>query len=312
MELIVDTIGTRVRIKNRMIIVQNEYDYREFSPFKLDKIILSSKTSISGEVISSCKKNMIDLIFLDEYNYPCARLWNNKFGSISTIRRNQMEFFKMNMSYEFIKKWQIQKFNLYLKLIDSGIEKNKILKYISLIEKVDTNLSLREFRKEILKYESNASKMFFKAINKKLNEKYRVKKREKRNSKTKFNSMLNYSFGILYNYLEKEIIISGLDPSVGILHIDNYSKVPFVYDFIEKYRYFSYKSILNMLENENFCEEDFVLESDRILLGKNVRKQISIYFNIEIRKEKQNIKRYLSKISKFLLKEDYYELLNWL
>lgn len=92
--------------------------------------------------------------------------------------------------------------------------KSKLNKYITKIEKIDTNCNITLFRKQILNYESKASNIIFKNIIKLLPNDYRIQTREKKNATTSYNCILNYSFAIIYNYLENELIKVGLDPSI--------------------------------------------------------------------------------------------------
>lgn len=302
-QIIVDKYGSSVRIKNKLLIIKSDEKTLEISPFKVSKLIISSQVSISGEVVVICKLHSIDLIFLDSYNFPIARIWNNKFGSISTIRKNQLEYFKTEDSFLLIKEWQIEKINTFKRLIKEDRLIDNLNDLIKKMQNIKIEQTLSKFRVEIHSIEALASKIYFRYVNKLLPENYRVNSREKKNSKKKFNSILNYSFGILYNFLEKEIIISGLDPSIGILHINNYGKVPLVYDIIEMYRYICYESLIEMLEKENFSEEDFELTDKYLKLSKNIRKYITIYLNKHLEKEVKNIKKYVKKIALMLLKK---------
>lgn len=290
-QIIIDKYGSKVRIKDKMIVIKTDEEVFEISPFKVFRLIISSHVSISGEVICTCKLHGIDVIFLNAYNFPIARIWNNKFGSISTIRKNQLEFFKTQFSFELIKEWQLCKINSFKRVIKEQKLLDKINDLELKMKNIDINQSLPKFRKEIQVLEANASKIYFQYINKLLPKSYRVRKREKRNSTTKLNSILNYSFGILYNILEREIIISGLDPSIGIMHIDNYGKIPLVYDMIEKYRYLSYESVIEMLKKETFIEDDFQKTEKYLKLSKDIRKQILKYLNKYLKGELKKFKK---------------------
>lgn len=182
--------------------------------------------------------------------------------------------------------------------------KSKLNKYITKIEKIDTNCNITLFRKQILNYESKASNIIFKNIIKLLPNDYRIQTREKKNATTSYNCILNYSFAIIYNYLENELIKVGLDPSIGILHIDNYNKKPLVYDLIEKYRYLGYKVSLKVVNAIDYSETNFIHKNNVLFLNKNIILEIRKFMKIELDKEQKNIKKYLHKIAKSLLSGD--------
>ncbi|MEZ4639044.1 MAG: CRISPR-associated endonuclease Cas1 [Caldilineaceae bacterium] len=51
-----------------------------------------------------------------------------------------------------------------------------------------------------------------------------------------FNSALNYGYGILYSQVERALVLAGLDPYAGFVHIDRPGKVALVYDAVEEFR----------------------------------------------------------------------------
>lgn len=60
--------------------------------------------------------------------------------------------------------------------------------------------------------------------------------REHRESADQVNSMLNYGYGMLYRQVEGAILLAGLDPFGGFLHVDRPGKLSLVYDFVEEFR----------------------------------------------------------------------------
>lgn len=52
----------------------------------------------------------------------------------------------------------------------------------------------------------------------------------------KFNSTLNYGYGILYNEVERACLYVGLDPYLGLYHSERYGKPSLVLDPVEGFR----------------------------------------------------------------------------
>jgi CRISPR-associated protein Cas1 len=50
------------------------------------------------------------------------------------------------------------------------------------------------------------------------------------------NAGLNYGYGILYGQVERAIVLAGLDPYAGFLHVDRSGKPSLVLDLIEEFR----------------------------------------------------------------------------
>ena len=61
-------------------------------------------------------------------------------------------------------------------------------------------------------------------------------KREHRGARDVVNCSLNYGYGILYAQVESAILLAGLDPYAGFLHVDRPGKPSLVLDLIEEFR----------------------------------------------------------------------------
>ena len=54
--------------------------------------------------------------------------------------------------------------------------------------------------------------------------------------RARFNSALNYGYGVLYNEVERALLYVGLDPYVGLYHSERYGKPALVLDVVEEFR----------------------------------------------------------------------------
>ncbi|MBT9148386.1 MAG: CRISPR-associated endonuclease Cas1 1 [Syntrophomonadaceae bacterium] len=60
--------------------------------------------------------------------------------------------------------------------------------------------------------------------------------REHRGAEDPLNSMLNYGYGILYSQLWSAVLLAGLEPFAGYMHVDRPGKPSLVLDLIEEFR----------------------------------------------------------------------------
>ncbi len=60
--------------------------------------------------------------------------------------------------------------------------------------------------------------------------------RRRKGANDLFNSLLNYGYGILYNRIWGAILLAGLNPSIGFLHVSSRTRPALVFDFIEEFR----------------------------------------------------------------------------
>ena len=95
--------------------------------------------------------------------------------------------------------------------------------------------------------------------------------RETRGATDRFNSALNYGYGILYAKVEQALVLAGLDPYGGFLHADRPGKPSLVLDLIEEFRQTVVdRTIIGMVNKHVAIEQD---ENDR--LTETTRKKIA-------------------------------------
>ena len=91
-------------------------------------------------------------------------------------------------------------------------------------------------------------------------EKWQFESRSYRPAKDYFNCLLNYLYGMLYAQVELALIKVGIDPALGVLHVDRYNRPTMVYDFIEPYRHWAEIVALD-LALEDAIESDSFLNT---------------------------------------------------
>lgn len=73
------------------------------------------------------------------------------------------------------------------------------------------------------------------------------------------NAMLNYAYGILENQVRMQVVATGLDPTIGILHGNARKQHGLVFDLMEPLRPIVDRKILEFIQSHRFHREDFVL-----------------------------------------------------
>lgn len=101
-----------------------------------------------------------------------------------------------------------------------------------------------------------------------------------------FNAMLNYAYGVLETQVRRQIVASGLDPSIGYLHGNYRGKQPLVYDLMEPIRPIVDRKVLEFVQRESFEPGDFVLLVDGVCrlnpqLARNVVRAIDVSANVQ-------------------------------
>ncbi|WP_034438966.1 CRISPR-associated endonuclease Cas1 [Clostridium ihumii] len=244
MELVINSRGAYLSKIDERFQVSLGGVKQEFSSKKVERILITTSTSITTDALKLAMENNIDVVFLEFDGKPFGRVWHSKLGSITTIRRYQLKLNEIELGTELVKEWIIQKIDNQIgvlnklklnrsdekvKLIDTSIE--EIIKHKNEINNIENNI-----RGKLEGHEGYSAKIYFNTLGKLIPEKYSFKGRSKNPAEDKFNCMLNYAYGILYSNVEKACVIAGLDPYIGIMHTDNYNKTALVFDLIEMYR----------------------------------------------------------------------------
>jgi CRISPR-associated protein Cas1 len=192
-------------------------------------------------------ENEIEIMFMDKLGKPVGRVWSPKYGSISTIRKGQLNFTFTKDALIWIKDIVSKKIEnqqaLLLMMQTQDIETDSLRKksisrledYRLKIEKLDGEI-VSDVASQLRGWEGVASKIYFETLNAFIPEEFRFAFRSQHPAMDIVNALLNYGYGLLYGKIEGALIKAGIDPYVGILHRDDYNRPVLVYDVIELYR----------------------------------------------------------------------------
>ncbi|MBT9133264.1 MAG: CRISPR-associated endonuclease Cas1 1 [Firmicutes bacterium] len=96
--------------------------------------------------------------------------------------------------------------------------------------------NIDEVRGQFLSVEGRASAIYWQQVASILEGKVDFPGREHRGAEDPLNSMLNYGYGILYSQLWSAVLLAGLEPFAGYMHVDRPGKPSLVLDLIEEFR----------------------------------------------------------------------------
>lgn len=82
-----------------------------------------------------------------------------------------------------------------------------------------------------------------------------------RNAHHPFNAVLNYGYGVLESRVRIAVAETGLDPTIGYLHVNTSGRAALVYDFMEPFRPRVDREVLGFIWSNAFTPRDFVIDS---------------------------------------------------
>lgn len=305
MQLVINSYGSFLQKEGDLFKVKTEDKIAEISAKKVSSILIATAAYITTDAIKLAMENNIDIVFLNEFGDPYARIWHSKLGSTVAIRRRQLEVSSTKYGFEMAKGWILRKIenqiNFLERLKKTREEKEEELN--NFIRKITENKekisslqgTVEEKRNILMSLEGACGRTYFEALSFIMPERFKFEGRSRNPAKDEFNCLLNYAYGILYSLVEKSCIIAGLDPYIGFLHSDNYNKKSLVFDLIEMYRIFAEEVVVFSFSKREVKVEYFDKAKGGLILNKEGREFLIGNFNKNldetIRYKGRNIKK---------------------
>ena len=247
MELVLNTFGTSLSRDNEGFVITHKDGRQRLPTVGIKSIQISRGAQITSDAVMLAIENEIEILFMDKSGKPIGRVWSPKYGSISTIRKGQLNFTFTKDALNWIKdiiskKIENQQAMLLMMRADDAEIDNVRNKSISRLE--DYRVKIERLEGDIVSdvasqlrgWEGVASRIYFETLNHFIPEEYRFTSRSQHPAMDIVNALLNYGYGLLYGKIEGALIKAGIDPYVGIFHRDDYTRPVLVYDVIEIYR----------------------------------------------------------------------------
>jgi CRISPR-associated protein Cas1 len=287
MHLVLNTYGTYLTVERGQFRVFHKDGKQLISPEKIKTISISSGALISSNAAILALENNIDVFFINKIGKPLGRLWSMKFGSITTIRRKQLDFTLSAAAVPWIKEIICEKFDNQIALLltfepESRQQTNVLNRIINRINDYKQKVvslkgeNISEVAKSLRGWEGAASRNYFEGINMFLPEQYRFDIRTQHPARDIFNALLNYGYGMLYGKVEAELIRAGIDPYVGVMHREDYNRPVLVFDVIEKYRVWIDYVVVSLLMNSAIDEDMYIKNEDGSVWLEGLSKRILI------------------------------------
>lgn len=298
MKLIVNSEGVYLSKVGECFCLKKDGKKQEISVKKVEQIIITTATALSTDAIELAVENNIDIVFLKKYGAPFGRVWHSKMGSISTIRKKQLDLETNKMGTTLVKEFLCQKMNNQVDFLNSlamnrrderkdNIKEttSKIKELIKKIENLDNKINIKDIRNSLQGYEGTASRLYFAKLSELMPEKFKFKGRSKNPAQDEFNCMLNYGYGIMYSNVERACILAGLDPFIGIMHVDNYNRQAFVFDLIEMYRIYIDQIVFKLFTTKKIKKDYFDKVEGGLYLNKSGKEVLIGKYNEEMEKK---------------------------
>jgi CRISPR-associated endonuclease cas1 len=272
MELILNTFGVSLNRDNEGFVINTSEGKQRIPAVGIDSIQISRGAQITSDAVMLAIEHEIEVMFMDKTGKPIGRIWSPKYGSISTIRKGQLNFIYSHNAIDWIKEVLLKKIENQQALMllfnndnhpKTDTEKNiaRLEDYRNKIRTLDGDI-VNDIAPMLRGWEGQASRIYFSTINAFLPEQFRFNIRSQHPALDITNAFLNYGYGILYGRIEGALIKAGVDPYIGVLHRDDYNRPVLVYDIIEMYRIWVDYVVYTLLAQNVITEEFYSVRED--------------------------------------------------
>lgn len=247
MQLVLNTHGLLLRVKNKAFYVSAGDENRLISPEQIASIAITAPCMISSAAIELAAEAEIPIYFFDRMGDARSSLRSPYFESLATLRRKQVYFSDAKDGAA----WVLEQFR------HKTAHQIQVLKYLlnrSPKQAKEANDCMLELEKRLddlndkvvapsaawsaslMGWEGQQAKRYWRTVALCMPPEWTFESRSRRPAKDPFNAMVNYLYGMLYAIVEQALFSAGLDPHLGILHTDEYDRPTLSYDLIEPFR----------------------------------------------------------------------------
>ncbi len=273
MELVLNTFGVSLNRDNEAFVITCQEGRQRIPTDGITSIQIGKGAQITSDAVLLAIENEIEILFTNRSGEPVGRVWSPRYGSISTIRKGQLNFTFSSDALTWIKDVIRKKIEnqqallLMMQTTDFAIQQTTA-KSISRLDDYRTKVAslngdiVADVAAQLRGWEGMASRIYFETLNLYIPEQYRFETRSQHPATDVVNAMLNYGYGMLYGKIEGALIKAGIDPYIGILHRDDYNRPVLVFDVIELYRIWVDYVVFSLVAQHVITDEYYSVKPD--------------------------------------------------
>ncbi len=245
-QLYVEGYGVALRIrKGLLVITDKDGNKMEVGLADIDQVVIAGGgVSITSRVVQLLIENNIDLVFMDLHGQPMGRVYPPYVNRTVETRRRQYRAYDTEIGGYIAK--EIVSAKLYnqaghLRRIarNTGDDyyRRQAYRITGIAEEIDTlHGKPDEIRDRLRNIEARAARIYWDTLTRTIPGELGFASRETRGARDPVNMALNYTYSLLYRDAWKALVLAGLDPYAGYIHVDRSGHPTLVYDFVELFR----------------------------------------------------------------------------
>jgi len=284
--LIADHFGSHVgKYSERLKVTHKGQTLQQAPLLHLEAVyVLNRGVSISADALEACCERGIPVFFIDSLGVPYAAVYSGGLMGTVLTRREQIRAFDDERGGYLALRFaegKIQNMATTLKYLSKSRQEtpagealryaaDEVLDHVAWLDRLKPT-TVDALRGGILAAEGNASARYWNAVAPILPAEYGWTGREGRGAGDPINQLLNYGYGILYGQIERVLVLAGLDPFGGFIHVDRPGKPSLTLDMIEEFRQVAVDRVVFGLAARGFIVE----RDDQGRLSAEVRQSFA-------------------------------------
>lgn len=279
----IDTPKTSILVKNEGFFVENQEAKQLIMPNKVSQIILGNGISLLTDVLVLAEQNAIPVYIEDSYGNIKLQCRSVEFALDAQIRRKQLLFILNTKARIEWAKWlfKTKTTNQTVLIAHVAERKNRLQElkrdFESSANKTQSAIDMLEcqdfdiFRESVLGFEGSLARKYWAILSVGMDENWRFEDRNRQPARDAFNASLNYLYGMLYTEVENQLYLAGLDAHQGIFHGDQYQKPVLSFDFIELFRVWVDKLLIELIWNDELSSDWYIKTEAGCTISKKAK-----------------------------------------
>lgn len=268
-DLLITNYGSFLGKKSERLVVKENGKVVVEAPFHdLRQITVNTAgITLSTDFIKECVQHGITINFLSSTGKPYAKLISPGLTGTVQTRRAQLRAYDdkrgLLLAKYFVEGKLHNQINVlkYFAKYRKGTDKPAYEEISLITGKIGESIKelagingekIDDVRGRVMSVEGRAGNHYWDGIKILTCDRIIFPGREHRGASDPVNSLLNYGYGMLYQQVETALILAGLDPFGGFLHVDRSGKESLVYDFVEEFRQQVVDRVVVALINKGF------------------------------------------------------------
>ncbi len=264
----------------------------------LEVVEIFGKVQMTTPCMEECLKRGVTVVFYSNYGAYYGRLISTNHVNVQLQRRQaeigKNEEFKLNFSRRIISakvRNQIVLLRRYARNREVDIKRPVVE-----MQYMDTKIGQATAIEQMMGYEGQAAKIYFRTLGQLINREFRFEKRSRRPPLDPFNSMLSLGYSIILNEIYGKIEAKGMNPYFGMMHKDREKHPTLASDLMEEWRAVLIDATaLSLVNGFEIHREDFYQAEDREGVFLN-QKAFKLYIQ-KLEMKFRNKMQYLSYVS---------------